>query len=110
QGPDRPRLVVVDPRPTKAAREADVHLALRSGTNLALLNGIQHELIANGWIDPGFLAAHTVGFEKLAKTVEQYPSERVAEICGVSAELIREAARIIGTGERLVSTALQGVY
>jgi ferredoxin-nitrate reductase len=109
-GPDRPRLVVVDPRRTKVAQEADVHLPIRNGTNLALLNGIQHELIANGWIDRGFLDAHTVGFEKLEQTVAEYPPERVAEICGVPAEDIREAARIVGTGERLVSTCLQGVY
>jgi ferredoxin-nitrate reductase len=109
-GPDRPRLVVVDPRRTPAAREADVHLALRNGTNLALLNSLQHELIANGWIDETFLAEHTVGFEKLRETVLQYPPERAAEICGVAADDIREAARIIGSGERLVSTCLQGVY
>jgi ferredoxin-nitrate reductase len=109
-GPDRPRLVVVDPRRTAAAREADVHLALRSGTNVALLNGILHELIEHGWIDEQFVREHTVGFGRLAATVEQYPPERVAEICGVPAKDVREAARIIGTAERLVSTVLQGVY
>ncbi|WP_112244548.1 molybdopterin oxidoreductase family protein [Kribbella monticola] len=110
QGPDRPKLVVVDPRRTRIAQEADVHLALRNGTNLALLNGIQHELIANGWVDQKFVDAHTVGFEKLASTVAAYPPERVAEICGVEADDIRAAARIIGASERLVSTCLQGVY
>src|SRR5215212_7759306 len=109
-GPDRPRLVVVDPRRTKVAQEADVHLPIRNGTNMALLNGIQHELIANGWVDQAFVEAHTVGFAKLKQNVVQYPPERVAEICGVPADDIRAAARIIGTGERLVSTALQGVY
>src|SRR5919206_1026966 len=109
-GPDRPRLVVVDPRETPTAREAEVHLPIRSGTNVALLNAIQHELIANGWIDEEFVRQHTVGFAALQKTVGRYPPERAAEICGVSADLIREAARILGTGERLVSTALQGVY
>ena len=109
-GPDRPRLVVVDPRRTPAAREVDLHLAIRNGTNLALLNSIQHELITNGWIDDAFVAEHTVGFEKLREIVLQYPPERAAEICGVAADDIREAARIIGTGERLVSTCLQGVY
>src|SRR5215204_2201303 len=62
RGPDRPRLVVVDPRATVPAREADVHLPIRNGTNLALLNSIQHELISNGWIDETFVKAHTVGF------------------------------------------------
>jgi anaerobic selenocysteine-containing dehydrogenase len=109
-GPDRPRLVVVDPRRTKAAREADVHLPIRNGTNLALLNGIQHELIANGWIDELFVDAHTIGFQKLEQTVRQYPPDRVAEICGVPAGDIRAAARIIGHAQRLVSTCLQGVY
>src|SRR3954470_19399459 len=79
-GPDRPRLVVVDPRPTPAAREADVWLPIRSGTNVALLNAIQHELIANGWLDRGFVDQHTVGFAALEQTVAQYPPERGAEI------------------------------
>jgi ferredoxin-nitrate reductase len=109
-GPDRPKLVVVDPRPTPAAREADVWLPIRSGTNVALLNAIQHELIVNGWVDRSFVDEHTVGFAALEKTVSNYPAERAAEICGVSADAIREAARVIGTGERLVSTCLQGVY
>jgi ferredoxin-nitrate reductase len=109
-GPDRPRLVVVDPRPTPAAREADVWLPIKSGTNVALLNAIQHELIANDRVDRAFVDEHTVGFLALEETVSQYPPERAAEICGVSAEAIRDAARIIGSGERLVSTCLQGVY
>src|SRR5690606_23839285 len=61
-GPDRPRLVVADPRPTPAALAADVHLAIRNGTNQALLNGLQHELIANGWYDEEYVQAHTLGF------------------------------------------------
>src|ERR671932_2951963 len=59
-GPDRPRLVVVDPRETPTAREADVHLPIRNGTNVPLLNAIQHELIANDWIDEEFVRQHTV--------------------------------------------------
>ncbi|MEU8804535.1 nitrate reductase [Spirillospora sp. NPDC048819] len=110
RGPDRPRLVVVDPRRTKVAQEADVHLPIRSGTNLALLNGIQHELLAGGWIDEEFTERHTIGLSKLEQTVKEYPPERVAEICGVPAGDIREAAHVIGTGRRLVSTCLQGVY
>jgi ferredoxin-nitrate reductase len=109
-GPDRPRLVVVDPRRTKVARAADVHLPIRNGTNLALLNGIQQQLIANGWMDDSFVDAHTVGFDQLERIVMRYPPERVAEICDVPAADIRAAAEIIGTGQRLVSSCLQGVY
>jgi ferredoxin-nitrate reductase len=109
-GPDRPRLVVVDPRRTATAAEADVHLAVRNGTNLALLNALLRELIVNGWVDQAWVDAHTVGFERLKATVLEYPPERAAEICQVPAADIREAAQVLGTGRRLLSTVLQGVY
>jgi ferredoxin-nitrate reductase len=109
-GPNPPRLVVVDPRPTPAAREADLHLPIRPGTNLALLNGLLRELIVQGWIDRAFVDAHTVGFDQLRQTVMAYHPERVAGICDLPADQVRAAARILGTAERLVSTVLQGVY
>jgi ferredoxin-nitrate reductase len=109
-GPNPPRLVVVDPRRTKVARAADVHLPIRNGTNLALLNGILRELIVGGHVDKSFVDAHTVGFDKLAQTVADYDPDRVAEICAVPADDIRAAAQLIGSAERLVSTCLQGVY
>jgi anaerobic selenocysteine-containing dehydrogenase len=109
-GPDRPRLVVADPRLTPVAREADVHLPVRPGTNLALMNGVLRELIANGWVDEDYVGEHTLGFDELRSTVEAYTPERVEEICGVDAGAVREAARILGTAERLLSTVLQGFY
>src|SRR5215212_3719098 len=109
-GQNPPRLIVVDPRPTPAAREADLHLAIRPGTNVALLNALLQELIANGWIDQAYVAAHTVGFATLQATVMAHPTEWAAEICGAPAEQIREAARMLGAAERLVSCVLQGVY
>jgi ferredoxin-nitrate reductase len=110
EGPNPPKLVVVDPRPTPPARRADVHLQVKNGTNLALMNGLLHEIVANEWYDEEYVAAHTMGFKELKSTVEEYPPERVAEICEVDAEQIREAARIIGESERLLSTVLQGFY
>ena len=53
---------------------------------------------------------HTIGFEKLAATVEGYGLERVAQICGVPAARIAEAAELLGTSRRLLSTVLQGFY
>jgi anaerobic selenocysteine-containing dehydrogenase len=110
EGPDRPRLIVVDPRPTVPARRADVHLAVRNGTNLALLNALLHELIANDHVDHAFVEAHTVGYDELVARVADCTPEWAAEICGVDAAEIREAARIIGTHDRILSTCLQGVY
>jgi len=109
-GPDRPRLVVIDPRPTQAAREADVHLAIRNGTNVAVLNALIRELIENGWIDQQWVDAHTVGFEGVVKTVEPYTPEHAGEICGVDPSGIRAAAELLGNAERLLSFVLQGVY
>ncbi|CAA9490630.1 MAG: Assimilatory nitrate reductase large subunit [uncultured Rubrobacteraceae bacterium] len=110
EGPNPPELVVVDPRPTPVAERATVHLAIKGGTNVALINAFLHELIENGWYDREYVDAHTLGFEELKGTVSGCTPEWAAEVCGVSAEEIRAAARILGTTERLLSTALQGVY
>jgi anaerobic selenocysteine-containing dehydrogenase len=110
EGPDPPRLVVVDPRPTVPARHADVHLAVRNGTNLALLNSLLCELVTNDWVDHAWVAEHTVGYETLERIAREYPPERAAEICGVPAADIRAAARILGEAQALLSTVLQGVY
>ncbi|MCK7497905.1 MAG: molybdopterin-dependent oxidoreductase [Comamonadaceae bacterium] len=61
----RPKLIVVDPRRTLTARSADLHLALRPGTNVALMNGILQQLITKGWIDRAYIDSHTRNFEAL---------------------------------------------
>ena len=109
-GPDPPRSIVIDPRETQSARAAEVHLAIRPGTNLAVLNGIAQQLIENDWVDRAFVAAHTVGIEALEKTVAPYTPERVAEICAVAADDVRRAAEIVGEAESLLTFVLQGVY
>jgi len=110
EGSSPPKLVVVDPRPTQAALRADVHLAVKNGTNMALMNGILYEIVTNDWVDHEYVDAHTIGFDALKQAVMEYPPEEVAEICEVPADQIREAARIIGESERLLSTVLQGFY
>src|SRR5438270_1741840 len=110
RGPNPPKLIVIDPRATATAKEADVHLSPRVGTNVALLNGILHLIVENGWIDREFIEAHTTGFEELRKILLDYPPERAAEICGVPAQQLEAAARVIGEAKSLVSTCLQGIY
>ncbi|HWS80980.1 MAG TPA: nitrate reductase [Rubrobacter sp.] len=109
-GPHPPNLVVVDPRPTPVAREATVHLPIKSGTNVALLNAFLHQILENGLYDEEYVEAHTIGFDELRRTVAGCTPGWAAEICGVEEGRIREAARILGESERLLSTALQGVY
>ena len=110
RGPNPPAMLAVDPRTTPVAREADLHLALRGGTNQALLNGLLRLIIHNGWYDERYVAAHTLGFEELARVVDGYPPDRVARICDLKAADVERAAELLGTSHRLLSTVLQGFY
>src|SRR3954452_984846 len=110
RGPRPRKLIVIDPRATATAKEADIHLAPRVGSNVALLNGILHLIVENGWIDRPFIEAHTAGFEQLKAVLAGYPRQRAAEVSGVPIEQIEAAARLIGEAKSLVCTCLQGVY
>lgn len=109
-GPNPPAIVCVDPRPTPVAEHAAVHLAPLPGTNVALMNGLLREIVDNDWIDREWIEQHTVGFEELRTQLFPYTPEKVAAICDVPAADLREAARLIGTTDRLLSTVLQGFY
>nr|WP_231747680.1 molybdopterin oxidoreductase family protein [Auraticoccus cholistanensis] len=110
RGPNPPAMLAVDPRSTPVAREADVHLAVRNGTNLALVNGLLREIITRGWCDEEYVAAHTIGFEGLQRVVDPYTPDRVAAICDITAAHVERAAELLGTSRRLLSTVLQGFY
>jgi len=91
------KLIVIDPRRTELARRADVHLQLRPGSDIALLNAMMNCIIAEGLHDEGFIRERTEGFDQLKELVSKYTPERAAELTGVPAELIREAARLYAT-------------
>jgi len=109
-GSNPPHLVAVDPRLTPVAQAAEIHLAPRPGTNVALVNGLLQQLIANDWVDHAYVDQHTKGFDALAAVVANYLPARVAEICGVAARDVQAAAEIFGTSSQAVSTVLQGFY
>ncbi|MGJ5893891.1 nitrate reductase [Streptomyces sp. V2] len=109
-GPDPPRLLCVDPRLTPVARRATVHLAPRPGTNVALLNALLHEVIRRNWTDPSYIARCTVGYDMLRAQVEACTPRWAADVCDVPAAAIEEAAELVGTADRLLSTVLQGFY
>ncbi len=110
EGPDPPKLIVIDPRVTAVARRATVHLRPRLGTNLAVMNGLIRLIIEAGRIDAEFIAKHTVGFEGLKRTTASYTPEKVEEISGVPAAELRRAAAVLGSSRRLLATVLQGFY
>jgi ferredoxin-nitrate reductase len=109
-GPIPPTLIVIDPRKTNSAKEAHLHLAPNIGTNLALLNGIQHLLFKKGYVNHGYVANHTVGVDELREVVEEYTPEMTSGIAGVPAEDVIRCADILGKSKALLSTCLQGVY
>ncbi|MGV9820041.1 molybdopterin-dependent oxidoreductase [Nocardia xishanensis] len=90
------KLIVADPRRTDTTVRADLYLQLRPGTDLALINGLLHLLVANGDIDEEFIAEHTEGWDAMPEFLADYPPDRVAEITGLAEQDIRTAARWIG--------------
>ncbi|VDZ74502.1 formate dehydrogenase-H subunit alpha [Atlantibacter hermannii] len=88
------KIIVCDPRKIETARIADMHLALKNGSNIALLNAMGHVIIEEDLYNHAFVAARTEGFEEYRKIVEGYTPESVEDITGVSASEIRQAARM----------------
>ena len=79
------KIIVCDPRKIETARIADMHIALKNGSNIALLNAIGHVIIEEDLYDKSFVASRSEGFEEYRKIVEGYTPESVEEITGVSA-------------------------
>ncbi|MCQ4042701.1 molybdopterin oxidoreductase family protein [Streptantibioticus rubrisoli] len=88
------RLIVVDPRRTRTAEQADLHLRPAPGTDLALALGLLHLAIADGLVDEEFVRTRTTGFERaLASAMAHWP-EHVERLTGVPVPLMREAVRV----------------
>jgi assimilatory nitrate reductase catalytic subunit len=90
------KLIVADPRVSKTAMMADIHLPLKPRSDLALINGIAHILIRYNMVDCAYIAQHTTGFEELEQFLEAYSPEKVAAITGLSEELIFKTAMLYG--------------
>ncbi|VEB98857.1 Formate dehydrogenase H [Cedecea lapagei] len=88
------RIIVCDPRKIETARIADMHIALKNGSNIALLNAIGHVIIQEELYDKPFVSGRSEGFEEYRTIVEGYTPESVEEITGISAKQIRECARM----------------
>lgn len=102
-------LIVVDPRLTLPAEVADFHLALRPGSNVALMNSLMYVLIQENRIDLDYIDKFTFGFEELRRTVLEYPPEVGETLTGVPAQKIIEAARAFGQATTATTIFCQGV-
>ena len=101
------KLIVIDPRVTPFARQADIHARIRPGTDTALALGMLNVIIGEGLYDKEFVSRWTYGFDRLAEHVKQYPPEKVADITWVPADIIRSMARLYATSRPACIT--QGV-
>jgi assimilatory nitrate reductase catalytic subunit len=93
-------LIVVDPRRTATARQADLHLQPAAGTDIALANGLLHLAIAEGLADEEYIAARTSGFDAVRTVANAYWPDRVERITGVPLPKMREAVRLLAGAER----------
>ena len=101
------KLIVVDPRTTPLAKRAALHVRVRPGTDCALALGLLNVIIAEELYDKDFVERWTLGFDRLAEHVKQYPPEAAEKITGVPAAEIRRFARLYA--ETRPATITQGV-
>jgi anaerobic selenocysteine-containing dehydrogenase len=94
------KVVVIDPRRTRTAREASEHHFIRPGTDAAFLLGIVNVLVGEDLADPGRLAEHANGAERIAELARPFEPEAVAPLCGIAAGEIRAIARELAGAER----------
>lgn len=103
------KLIVVDPRRTTTAEAADLHLAIRPGTDIDLLNGIAHLLMRWGYVDTGFIEDCTSNFPAFTEVIQHYPPEVVARNCNIRISDLETAARYWGESSRVLSMWSMGV-
>ena len=103
------RTIVVDPRRTDTAREADLHLAILPGTDVALFNGLLHLCLWDDRIATDYIAAHTEGWADLKRLVRDYTPRFVATTCGIGEEDLSTAARWFGESKAALSLYCQGL-
>jgi assimilatory nitrate reductase catalytic subunit len=102
-------IIVVDPRVTLFAQNADIHLAIAPGTDLVLLNALAHVILEEGLEDRAYIEAHTEGYGEFSKLVEQYDPATAAKICGIDADTIRNVARVYGNAGAAMTIWTMGI-
>ena len=101
-------LIVIDPRRTRTAEQADLHLAPRPGTDLALALGLLHLIVAEGRVDEAYVAERTVGWEDARAAAMAHWPEYVERITGVSVPQLREAVRMFCEPENAMVLTARG--
>ena len=97
----QPAIVVLDPRKTETAMAATHHYALRPKSDLILLYGLAHMLVARQWIDLDYIGRHTRGFEAFEEFVASFSPAVVSAATGLTTEQLSELAELIHRGKRV---------
>src|SRR4029079_8738105 len=103
------RWIIIDPRETATARQGDLHLQLKPGTDVALANSMLHVLVEEKLIDESFINARTNGWEETRALVARYTPQVASEITGVPAEKIAQAARLYGRAKTSMLMHARGI-
>jgi ferredoxin-nitrate reductase len=103
------KLVVVDPRRTETAQGADLHLAIKSGTDIDLLNGIAHLLWQWGKCDQAYIDQYTEGFGEFLAILSEYTPAKVAAKCGITEAELQQAATYWAESGRVLSMWSMGI-
>jgi len=93
------KLIVVDPRVIDLAHEAEIHLKVKPGTNVALLNALMNVIITEDLLDKEYVENRTEGFDELWSVVKGYTPEKVGPICNLDPEDIKAVARLYASGD-----------
>ncbi|HYF45633.1 MAG TPA: molybdopterin-dependent oxidoreductase, partial [Acidimicrobiales bacterium] len=104
------KVVVVDPRRTRTADEADEHVAIRPGTDALLLLAMIHVVLDEGLADPGPAGEHADGLDELPAEVAAFTPEAVAPVTGVEADVIRRLARELAAAPTAVAYGRIGTH
>jgi len=92
------KLIVCDPRKIELAKYADVYLRQKSGSDVALINGLMHVILRDNLQNQAFLDERVENLEALKETVKAYTPEKVSEITGLAPEDVEKAARLYAQG------------
>ena len=103
------KIIVIDPRRTATAEIADLHLAIRPGTDVMLFHGMLNALLQEDLADSDYIAAHTEGFDALKTLVRGYSPDCAAEVCGITTEELLTAARWFGSARAALSLYCMGL-
>ncbi|MGL6071970.1 molybdopterin oxidoreductase family protein, partial [Craterilacuibacter sp.] len=103
------KIIVIDPRRTDTANFADLHLAIHPGSDVALFHAMLNVLVWDGLIDHDYIAAHTEGFAALKQRIHEFTPKAAAEVCGVAASDIVQAARYFGQAGAALSLYTMGL-